>query len=94
MAKIDPNFPHDIYKFLHRPLRVIDKEQGNDFLERLLLGPQAIFEETFTQVNSLSDIIDPAKTRADLLQYLKDHVGFTSSWHRLLKTLRSRTFVS
>lgn len=78
MAKIDPNFPHDMFKFLHRPLRVIDAEQGDNFLERFLLGPQAIFEDTFSQINTLLDIIDPAKTRADLLQYLKDHVGFTS----------------
>jgi len=77
MAKIDSNFPHDIFKFLHRPLREIDKAQGKEFLERLLLGPQSIFENAQAKIDTLIELIDPAKTRADLLQFLKDHVGFT-----------------
>lgn len=77
MSKIDSSFPHDIFKFLHRPLREIDTAQGKEFLERFLLGPQSIFEDTQAKIDTLIQLIDPAKTRADLLQFLKDHVGFT-----------------
>jgi hypothetical protein len=64
MAKIDPNFQHDIFTFLHRPLRVLDEEQGDNFLERLLSGPQFIFEATQKKIAELKDIKNPAKTRA------------------------------
>lgn len=87
MAKIDPTFPHDLYSFLHRPLRVIDQSQGDSFLERLLLGAQHIFEDTERLILALPDLIDPAKTRADLLGYLKDHVGFTKELDNITQDL-------
>ena len=87
MAKIDPNFQHDIFTFLHRPLRVLDEEQGDNFLERLLSGPQFIFEATQKKIAELKDIKNPAKTRADLLVYLKDHVGFTKELNNITQDL-------
>ena len=87
MAKIDPNFPHDVFTFLHRPLRVLDQEQGDNFLERFLLGPQAIFEQTAKKIEELKQIKNPAKTRADLLVYLKDHVGFTKELNNITQDL-------
>ena len=87
MSRIDPNFPHDIFRFLHRPLRLLDAEQGDNFLERYLLGPQTIFEDGFDRIEKLKEIIDPAKTRNDLLQYLKDHVGFTKELNNITQDL-------
>src|SRR3989344_4556192 len=87
MAKIDPNFPHDIFTFLHRPLRLLDNEQGDNFLERFLIGPQAIFEQISAKREELKNIKNPAKTRADLLVYLKDHVGFTKELNNITQDL-------
>lgn len=87
MAKIDPNFQHDIFTFLHRPLRLLDVEQGDNFLERFLIGPQAIFEQISAKREELKNIKNPAKTRADLLVYLKDHVGFTKELNNITQDL-------
>jgi len=87
MSKIDPNFPHDIFKFLHKPLRDIDRTEGNTFLERFLLGMQKNFEDTQANIKKLIEIIDPSKTRADLLQFLKDHVGFTVELNNITQGL-------
>ena len=83
MAKIDPNFQHDIYKFVHRPRRELDRKDGALFVERFLKGPQHIFEETQSQIETIQTLNDPASIRADLLQYLKDHVGFTSELNNI-----------
>lgn len=77
MARINPNFQHDIFTFLHKPLRVLDKKEGKDFLQRFLIGPQQVFEDTQGRIQLIKTLKDPAKIRADLLQYLKDHVGLT-----------------
>ena len=72
MAKINPDFQHDIYKFLHRPLRELDKKKGKNFLERFLVGKQNEFENMQARIKTLSTLNDPATIRADLLIYLKD----------------------
>lgn len=87
MAKIDPNFPHDIFKFLHKPLRDLDKKEGDEFLERLLIGAQDEFEKMQERIGGLSTLNDPATIRADLLQYLKDQVGFTSELNNITNDL-------
>ena len=87
MAKINPNFQHDIYKFLHKPLRDIDKKEGNQFLERFLIGKQNDFEAMQARIKTLSTLNDPATIRADLLVYLKDIVGFTSELNNITQDL-------
>lgn len=77
MSKINPNFAHDAFLFLHKPIRELDKKEGNDFLDRFLRGPQQIFEDTQENIDLIRTLNNPAKIRADLLQYLKDHVGLT-----------------
>jgi len=87
MAKLDPNFAHDIFTFLHRPIRELDRKQGDNFVERFLTGPQFVFEETQKKIDLINEILDPAKTRADLLQFLKDHVGFTKELNNITNDL-------
>lgn len=87
MAKQDPNFQHDIYKFIHKPLRDIDRKDGKLFLERFLIGAQIEFEAMQARIKTLETLRDPAKIRADLLQYLKDHVGFTSELNNITNDL-------
>lgn len=87
MAKINPAFQHDIYKFLHLPIRVADRNDGNLFVERFLMGAQADFEAMQARINTLSTLTNPAKVRADLLQYLKDHVGFTKELNNITNNL-------
>lgn len=75
MAKIDPNFPHDMFKFIHKPIRDEDAKNFN-FLERFLLGMQQAWEERiYNKIGTLNDLLDPSKTPQPRL--LKDHVGFT-----------------
>lgn len=81
MAKINQNFLHDIFKFLHKPIRDADKDQLN-FLERYLLGPQAIWEEKiWNKINEILILIDPNKTPQPRL--LKDHVGLTKELNNI-----------
>jgi len=87
MSKIDPNFNYDIYSFLHRPLRELDRKEGNLFVERFLQGPQYIFEETQSKIDTIKTLKDPSSIRADLLQYLKDHVGFTKELNNITNDL-------
>lgn len=76
-----------MFNFLHRPIRVIDASLGNNFLERFLLGPQAVFEQIQAKIDDLPDLLNPAKIRSDLLVYLKDHVGFTKELDNITKDL-------
>jgi phage tail-like protein len=73
--KINPEFKHDIFRFIHKPIRLKDAENFN-FLERFLLGPQAIWEEKLhSPIKRVMQLIDPEKTPQP--RFLKDIVGFT-----------------
>lgn len=87
MTKIDQNFAHDMFNFLHKPLRDLDRKEGNEFLLRFLLGPQHVFEDTQDKIKALNTLRDPAAIRSDLLQYLKDHVGFTKELDNITQNL-------
>jgi len=87
MAKIDPNFAHDMFLFLHKPIRELDRKQGGNFVERFLTGPQFIFEDNQDRIELIKTILNPALTRADLLQFLKDHVGFTKELNNITNDL-------
>lgn len=87
MTKINPNFPHSIFTFLHKPLRELDRKEGADFLDRFLTGPQTIFEGTQDTIQLIKTLNNPAKIRADLLQYLKDHVGLTRELANIVNDL-------
>ena len=82
MAKISPEFQHDMFTFLHKPLRVGDRETFN-FLERFLLGPQTLWEQKIhAKILKLNELIDPALTEQPRL--LKDHVGFTKELDNII----------
>jgi len=76
MSKINQSFPHDCFKFIHKPIRDADKD-NRYFLERFFLGFQNQFETTYNNINTLVDLFNPSKAPDEVLQYLKDHVGFT-----------------
>lgn len=87
MSKINPQFQHDVFQFLHKPLRELDRKEGADFLDRFLVGPQTIFEDTQAKIQLIKTLNNPAKIRADLLQYLKDHVGLTKDLANIVNDL-------
>ena len=68
---------HSLYKSLILPLRQADEAVGRELLKRYLIGPQTIHDQTEADILLLLDQLDPRLTREDLLQYLKDIVGFT-----------------
>lgn len=75
MSKVNQNFPYEIYKFIHKPIRVEDQLVGRQFVERYVLGMQRQFEEAMAKIDKLTQLYDPAKTPQPRL--LKDIVGFT-----------------
>jgi len=90
MAKIDPTFMHDIFQFLHKPIRDLDKKEGKNFVERFLQGAQIIFEQTHSQIDEIKTLNNPAVIREDLLQYLKDIVGLTKELNNITKDLTTQ----
>ena len=87
MAKIDKNFQFSIFEFLHKPLKDLDRKEGDNFLERFLVGGQNEFEDLQKRILLVETLNDPAKIRADLLKYLKSHVGFTDELNNITNDL-------
>ena len=81
MAKVQQNFPHEIYRFIHKPIRTEDQLRGRQFLERYIFGFQRQFEEAFRKIDLLVELYDPAKTPQP--RYLKDIVGFTKELDKI-----------
>lgn len=81
MAKVNQNFPHEIYRFIHKPIRVEDQLKGRQFLERYIFAFQRQFEQTIDRINQLPQLYDPALTPQPRL--LKDIVGFTSELDKI-----------
>jgi len=87
MAKLNENFPHDMFRFIHKPLRVADESQGN-FLQRYMFGPQRIWEEKiWPKINGILDLWVPSRTPAAALEYLKPIVGLTKNLDKITKDL-------
>lgn len=87
MSKINPDFAHDIFQFLHLPLRKEDAKNRN-FLERFLLGQQKIWEENINpKIEEIADLWVPAKTPDGALKYLKPIVGLTEELDSITKDL-------
>lgn len=76
MAKVNAAFKHDIYRFIHKPIRESDKKFARLFLERFVFGMQRQFENAHAKIDLLPELWDPAKTPQP--RYLKDIVGFTA----------------
>ena len=87
MAKIDKDFQFSIFEFLHKPLKDLDRKEGDNFLERFLVGGQNEFEDLQKRILLVETLNDPAKIRADLLKYLKSHVGFTDELNNITNDL-------
>ena len=64
-----------LYDALIQPLRLLDEQEGG-LLRRLLERPQYHVDATRDRILSLGATDNPATCPGDLLQYLKDHVGF------------------
>lgn len=77
MAKVDPNFKHDAFKFIHRPIREADRKLARQFLERFVHGFQRQFEKGFETVDALKNLHDPALTEHP--RVLKDIVGLDAA---------------
>lgn len=74
MAKINPNFPHDVYRFLIKPLRDAD-ETG--VLEGYVGGVQQAFEQIMEDQSNILDLFDIDNCPEWALDYLLWIVGWT-----------------
>jgi len=81
MGKVNPNFPHEIYRFIHKPIRDADKKEGKQFLERYVMAMQRQLENVMAKIDKLPQLYDPALTPVPRL--LKDIVGFTSELDKI-----------
>jgi phage tail-like protein len=66
------------YNLLIQPIRDEDQRRGNQFVERLLQGRQAIWEATQLQIFALKTLMNVELCPDEYLQYLKWTVGWTS----------------
>ena len=76
MAKVNPQFQYEVYRFLHKPIRTQDQLIGRQFVERYTLAFQRQFEVATDKITKLVELYDPARTPQP--RFLKDIVGFTS----------------
>ncbi len=67
-----------IYPMLIKPIRDLDRTEGKLLVKRFLQRPETNWAATLARVRALKDTDKPETCREDLLQYLKDQVGFTS----------------
>ena len=74
MAKIDPNYPYDVYQFLAKPLRDAD---ASGLLERFTGAFQTVLENTDASTMDLLDLYDIDLAPDWALDYLLWHVGWT-----------------
>ncbi len=86
MGKIDDDFPMDLFRMLHRPIRLEDADNDN-FIERFLTGQQKSWEDLSESILALRKIYQPEECREDLLQYLKDIVGLTRDLRNITDAL-------
>ena len=78
---------YKLYNALIRPLRQMDRDEGRELLRRMLIGPQAQFEQTEADIQTLPDQLDPSTIRSDLLPYLLAIVGFTTELRSIIDRL-------
>ena len=74
-----------IYDMLIDPIRGADAQSR--FLYSYLLGPQTIFETLVGKIQAIPSLVDPRDCPDDLLQYLKDSVGFDRTLDHITRDL-------
>lgn len=74
---VEPGVPN-LYAMLIKPIRDADKRDGGELLRRFLRRGSKLFKRRLDMIRSLATLDSPAAVRADLLQYQKNTVGFTS----------------
>ena len=80
-----------MYNFLIEGLRNSDQNEGNQFLERFLAGPQAVWAATMQTIFDLPKLWDVSNIPDDLLQYLKRIVGWTQDLDNITADLDAAT---
>lgn len=80
-----------MYNFLIEGLRNSDQNEGDQFLERFLMGPQAIWAATMQTIFDLPNLWDVSAIPDELLQYLKRIVGWTHDLDNITDDLEPAT---
>lgn len=84
MAKIDPNFPYDVYRFLIKPWRDSDTD---GVLERYLGAIQSVFEATQGDITRLATLWNVDEAPDWALDYMLWIVGWTNDINDALALL-------
>jgi hypothetical protein len=84
MARIDPSFSWDAYRFLLNRIREGDKFQ---LLERYFQGPQAQWEAIHGDILRLLTLFDVDNVEDNYLNYMKWLVGWTSELDHITEDL-------
>jgi phage tail-like protein len=75
MAKVQDSFAHDVFRFLPAQVRDLDV---SGTLERLMGGPQWVFENQQNRIQELDTLHDVDAIEDRYLTFLKHHVGWTN----------------
>lgn len=70
----------DMYYFLLAGIRDEDQNNGGQFVQRLLVGPQQVWEATTRQALAIPQLWNLEVTPDIVLQYVKDIVGWTKKY--------------
>lgn len=87
MATTTPN----VYDFIIYPIRLKDQREGKLFLERFLLGPQAVWETTKGKIQDIKKLWSLVDCPDAQLQYLKNIVGWTPDLDGITQDLDALT---
>lgn len=80
-----------IYPFLIEVIREADQVEGNQFVERFLEGPQAVWDDIDAKIKALPDLWSVTAIEDRLLIYLKWIVGWTSELDNITDDLDAAT---
>lgn len=77
----------NMYNFILQSIRDEDQKNGGQFIQRLFMGPQAFWEQTTERILAIPDIWNLDKVPNDLLQYVKNIVGWTDKLNSITSRL-------
>jgi phage tail-like protein len=81
----------DMYRFIINVIREEDQINGNQFLQRFLKGPQAVWKDSVDKALFISALWDVATCPDQYLQYLKNIVGWTDELKHITDRLDDLT---
>jgi len=91
MPSVEEPLRMEMYKFLIEGIRIADQNEGGQFVERYLEGPQQIWRDITQNIRNLPLLWDIPTVSESFLIYQKNIVGWTSELDHITDQLDSET---